>query len=103
MTQERHDARQHEGQGNKGHVYHGEINRLGNEQPVYVPDIGPLEQNDSRVLAEFPVDQTISDVNGVDALGSPLQETVGKPAGRTTDIKRDKTACMDRERVEGGG
>ena len=100
MTQERHHARQYEGQGNKGHVYHGEINRLGNERPVYVPDIGPLEQDDSRVLAEFPVDKAIPDVNGVDALGSPLQETVGETPGRTTDVKRDQTAWIDGERVE---
>ena len=56
----------------------------------------------TRVLAEFPVDQAIPDVNGVDALGSPLQEAVGETPGRTTDVKRDQTAWLDGERVEGG-
>ncbi len=81
VAQERYHTRQDQRQGNKGHIDHGEINRLRNQGPVYVPDIGPLKQDNPCVLAEFPIDEAVPDVHGVDAFGPPLQEAVGESPG----------------------
>ena len=61
-----------EGDVHDDHVDRGEIARLD------VAEIGPLDDDHSRVLPELPIELAIADVDGVHLLRAPLQEAIGK-------------------------
>ncbi len=53
-----------------------------------------------RILAQFPGELAMPDIDGVDPGGSPRQQHVGKAAGRSADVERRHTGDGDREMVE---
>src|SRR5439155_9238165 len=64
------------------------------------PRVDSLAQDHARIVAEFRVELTVSDVDGVDLRGTELEEAVGEAAGRSSDVETDETARVQVERLE---
>src|SRR5436189_43787 len=55
-----------------------------------VHGVGPLHDNDPRVLAEFPFQHAVAGVDGVNLRRPPLEEAVGEPAGVAAEVGADE-------------
>ncbi len=69
-------------------------------QRLQIPDIGPLEHDHARILAQPPVEQPIADIDGVDARRAALEQHIGEPAGRGAHIDRDQPIRREAKAVE---
>jgi hypothetical protein len=57
-------------------------------QRLHVTDIGPFHHDHARIIAQYPCQLTVSDVDGIDTLGPALQEHIGEATGRGADVHR---------------
>ncbi len=60
-----------------------------------------LDGNDSRVVAQRPVQLPVADVEGDDARRSALEQHVGEASGRCADVERLAAVHLDAEGIEG--
>lgn len=65
--------------------------------------VGLLQHGDPRVLPQTVVQLAVAHVNRVHAQGTPLEETIGEPAGGSTDVQRDFLCNFQIETVESMG
>src|SRR5690348_8162777 len=65
-----------------------------------MPGVEPFVDDDPRVLPQLPGELAVTDIDGVDALGTTGQQHVGEAAGRSPDIKRDLVVDRDVEMIE---
>ncbi len=66
-----------------------------------LPGIGPFEDGDAWVLAEFPGELAMADIDGMNGVGAVLEEAVGEPAGTGAEIEGAETGYRDGEVEEG--
>lgn len=101
--QTRDHGRQHEGEGNERDIDHDQIDRFRDRPRFKIPDIGPFHQHNSWVLPEPPLELPIPHIDRIDAGCCPLQQTIGKTSGRTTDIQTDHPARIDPKLIQRSG
>src|SRR5207249_11154827 len=92
------DPREHQAQGDEGNVDDGEVRRCGELDEA--ADIDPLQDDHAGVLAKFPRQLSVADVDRDHPLRATLQEDVCKAAGRRTHIEAVTAARIDGEGVE---
>ena len=59
-----------------------------------------LDDDHAWIIAQTPVELTVTDVEGNDSGRAALQEHVGKAAGRGADVERLATVHRDAKRIE---
>ena len=62
--------------------------------------VRPLADDDARILAQFPGELAVPNIDGVDALGPARQQHVGKSAGRCANVEGRFATDHDPEMVE---
>src|SRR5439155_6052434 len=62
--------------------------------------VDALDDFHARVVAQFPIQLAVADVEGDDAGRAALKQDVGKPAGRGADVERAFAERIDVEDVE---
>ncbi len=65
-----------------------------------VAGVGALHDVDTGILAQRPVQLSIPHIERDDALGAPLQQTVGEAAGRGAEVEGRGAGHVHRELVE---
>src|SRR5210317_1579378 len=88
---------------NERGIDHGEVRNLVQLVRCQMPDIGAFEINDPLIIAQLPGKLTVTDVNGKDLPGTPLQQAIGKTTGRGSHIKCRSTCCSHLESLESPG
>jgi hypothetical protein len=81
------DNRQDESQGNERHVDRNDVERL--RQRFQRADIGPFHDNDAPILPQPPVQDPLSNVDGVHLLRAMLQQTIREATRGSSDIGAD--------------
>ena len=66
-----------------------------------VHGVGAFHDDDARVFAELPFEDAVAGVDGVNFLGTMLEETIDEPAGVGTEVGADFLRWEDLELVEG--
>lgn len=90
----------HGTQRNERQVGDDEIERAAEVCRRAVPDIGSIPHVDTRVPADRPVQLTVTDIDGANARGSVLEQTIGESSGRCTRIETAFTRRVDCESVQ---
>ena len=93
--------RQREPQRDEGDIGHDKIDGVFDRDRV--ASVDPLVHDDARVLAQAPVELTLSDVDRVHADRAALKEHVGEAAGRRPDVDGDLAGDVEAERVQCAG
>ena len=91
--------RQHQRQRNKRYVRREKIHRrhlFGRQRP----DIGFFQVDDARIAAQRRRQLAGSDVYRIHPRRTGLQHTIGKSAGRRTDVQRRAAGQVDREHTQ---
>lgn len=101
--EEREQGWEDQGDGDKAHVADDEVEGLGDAGGGEVAGVGVFEEDDAEVGAELPIDLAGAGVDGVDAGGSVLEETVGESARGGADVGADAVLDGDVEVGDGGG
>ena len=78
--------RQHLHQRNKRNVNRDKGCRLLDLLRRHITDVRLFHADDPRVIAQLPVEQSVSDIHRIDLYRAILQHTVGKASGRSSDI-----------------
>src|SRR5581483_10865082 len=63
-------------------------------------DVGLLQANDAGIRAQAGVQLVASDVDRVDLPRAPLEQNLGKAAGRGADIEADAAVRVEAEMIE---
>ena len=63
-------------------------------------NIGFLQDDNARVIAQFPIELAIAHVDGENARRAMGEQTVGETAGRCADIEGRFTCDRDRELLQ---
>ncbi len=100
LAGERKRRRQHRRQPDKARVADDEIDRFGDVLAAQSACVYPLANDDTRILAQFPGQLAMPDIDRINAPRTARQQHVGKAAGRCPDIERDPAARIDREMIE---
>src|SRR5215469_3731788 len=87
-------------QGDKRRVDHDRIEAAGKRIVGKVAKIGSLDDRYARIVAQSPIELTVSDINGSNVLGSALQEAIGETASRRTNVERFQTGYVERKKLE---
>ena len=80
-----------------------EIDRTAEVLRLEVAGVGALEHRDPRVGAQRPRELAAPDVDREHRRRAGLQQAVGEPAGRRTEVERPRARDRHREAVERGG
>ena len=81
VGKEAKDCRQNDGQGDKGEIEDGEIQRgIVDLRRGDAAGIEPFNDLDPGVLAEFPGQLAVPDINGKDFFRATLEQAVGESA-----------------------
>ena len=81
----------------------GSDEEVGEERQVLAPQVshvGALHDDDAVIVAERVVELTVPYIDGIDARGAGLQQTVGEAAGRSADVSGDEAVDIKLERRE---
>ncbi len=95
LPEKRQQRRDYRGQGNKRYIDNSQVQRFWNLSGGDVSGIEPLDQYDTRVLTQFPVDLAVSHINSINFSSAVLEQTIGKTTGRHTDIGADHVGWID--------
>ena len=57
----------------------------------------------ARIVAQFPIELAVADVDGPDARRAALQQAIRESAGGRADIEADQPVDIDREMIQRGG
>jgi len=98
--QHRKNSGENLGQGNEGKVHDGEPDFFADVGGDHVTGVELFLDDDAGVVAEFPDELVGSDIDGVHADGSALEQAIGETAGGGTDIHTDPAGRVDLEGVE---
>ena len=93
--------RQYFCQRNKRYVDRHKRSRLTDILRCHIPDICPLHTDHPGIISQFPVQLTVSHINGIHLYRAILQHTVGKTAGRSTHIHADLSFQTQSEMTHG--
>lgn len=93
------DGRQDFFEGDEREVGDDEVD---GRQVRQVAGVDAFEEGDAEVLAKAVVELGLSDVDGDDVDGSVLEEAVGEPARRCSDVEAGEAGGVDGEGGEGG-
>jgi len=99
----RERRREHRGKPNKARIAGNNFDRFGYERARQRTRIHALAHDDTRILAQFPGELTVADIDGIYPLSTALHQHVGKPAGRGPDVECNPTGYVDAEMVKGVG
>src|SRR5262249_60396840 len=97
---ERQRRRTHRREANKARIAGDQLDRLGDVGTCEVARIHSFENDDPRILAQFPGELPMTDIDGIDAPGTAGQQYVGEAAGRGADVERDALLGLDRKMIE---
>jgi len=100
LGSERERRRQNRRETDKTRVAGNDVDRLGDLPARQRAGVQALMDDDARVLAQFPSELTMTDINGVNPARAALQQHVGKPAGRSADIQCGPTRYLDAKMIE---
>lgn len=89
-------------EGDEGAVGGEEFGGFGELAGGEVADVDAFEDGDAGVLAEFPRELAVADVDSVNPGGAVLQEAVGETAGGGADVDGDLAGDVERPGFEGG-
>src|SRR6516165_1477673 len=67
LSGERERRRQYRREPDKARIAGDDVDRLGNVGAGQVTRVQPFENDDSRILAQFPGELAMTDIDGVDA------------------------------------
>src|ERR1700694_4188944 len=86
-------------QADEGHVGHDQAHRFGKR--LECAGVDPLDDDDTRILAQAPVQEPATNVEGVYPGRSAAEEDVGEPSRGGSDVGADAAKRIDPEAVEG--
>ncbi len=90
--------RQRDPQRNEREIGDDDVDGL--RQLEALAGVDPLHHPHALVAAQLPVQLSFADVDGVDAQDAALQQAVGEPAGRRSDIERNEARHVEAEIVQ---
>ncbi len=96
----RQGRRQHRSQADEACIAHDEIDGLGDFIVRQMPGVDALEHDDTRIIAETPIELAATNVDRVNAPSLARQEDIGKPTGRRADIDSGAPARIDSEMLQ---
>ena len=73
--------RQYRGKADKARITCDGVDWLGDFLVGQIACVQPLVNNDPRIHAQLPGELAVADIDGMDALGAPRQQHIGKAAG----------------------
>lgn len=91
---------QHQLQGYERAVGREEIGRFGDVFRCKVSDIRPFNDDDARILAQFPRELPVAHVDRIHTRSAVLKQAIGEAAGRGARVDRDHAVDIDLELVE---
>ena len=97
------DRRQHQAQGDEGHVHRGQVDLLREIAGDQVAHVAPLQHHHPRVLAQGPGQEPLPHVHGEDPPRPALQEAIGEAPGAGPGVQGHQPGGVDPEAVEGVG
>ena len=64
--------------------------------------VDALADHHARIVAQFPIELAVADVDGPHARGAALQQTIGEAAGGASDVQTNLAADIDTEMIQRG-
>ena len=93
-------VRQDQSQRDEGDVDHAKVDRLGNVGAREVAGVQMFAHDHARIVADFPGELAVADVDRVNLRRAALQEAIGEAAGGRADVERGHAGGIDREMIE---
>ena len=90
--------RQREPQRDEREIGDDEVDRL--RQLEALAGVDPLHHAHAFVAPQLPVELPFADIDGIDPRRAALQQTIGEPARRRSDIERDEARHVEAEVVQ---
>ena len=104
--QEGPQGRQHQSQGNKGQIGHGQVGprvlRAVEVVRSEVAQVGALAQHQARISAQAPGGLAVTHINAIDAASAVLKQAIAKAARGDAAIEADPPRNPDRQGLKGG-
>lgn len=94
--------REEESERDKRGVYNGQIDGFGDLRRSQMAGITPFKNHYPPILAEFPVEQAVPNVDAVDPRRPKLQQAIRETAGRTANIGAYQTAWINLQGLQAG-
>ena len=88
-------------QRNKGNIHTEKFNGLCKILRRDIADVRALHIHHARIRPQAPCQLTVANIYGIHLHGTILQHTVGKAAGRCTDVHADLAVGGKREALHG--
>ena len=60
-----------------------------------------FHHDDARIVAEFPGELPVTDIDRIDLRRAMLEQAIGESAGRGSEIEGDFVLCVDGEFFQG--
>ena len=95
LLQELLNGRQNDFQRDEAHIHHGQIQWLPQLLGRHIADIGLFHNHNSGIRTDFPIQLTITHINGKDLFRSLLQQAVCKTAGRSAGVAAHEALRFD--------
>src|ERR1043166_1658412 len=93
-------ARQDKSQGNKGNIDHAKIDKFRDMLAGKKTRVRLLTNNDTRIVADFPRELSLADINRINLLCPALQKAISESTGRRADVERNGAGDIDRKMVQ---
>jgi hypothetical protein len=98
--QRRRDRPENEAKRDERDVDDGDVDRLTEGRRVEMARVEPIVDDDSGIASDPVGELPATDVHGMNAGRSTLEENIGEAARGRPRVQRDKTGRVDRERVK---
>src|SRR5262249_37024584 len=89
------------GQRNERNINHANIDKLLNLIACEESGIDLFKNGHAGIIAEFPVQLTVTDIHRVNLFGAPLKHAIGKTACGGANIQHSFSLHIDLKLVEG--
>ena len=83
----RHDRGQDQGCGDEADIAHRKIHGFADLIEGQMARVDAFVHHHARIVAQFPVELSVPDVDGMHADRSVLQQAIGEAAGGRADIQ----------------
>lgn len=97
VLEQRRQRRENQRNRDEADVANGQIHFLADFLEAQVTGVDAFAEDDARVGAQLPVDLARADVDGMDASGAVLKETIGEAASGCADVETDLAGDVDGE------
>jgi hypothetical protein len=84
-------------------VAYGEAEPFGKVAGLQIAGVDAFVNDHARIVAQLPIQLAVTDIDGVHAGGSALQQAIGEAAGGGSHVQADATAHVDREMIQRAG